>query len=33
MSDMWLKRIVWIGMMISSIMIWYFIIKLIRSLI
>ena len=33
MSDRWLRRIVWIGIMISSITIWYFIIKLIRSLI
>ena len=29
MSDAWLTRIVWLGMLFGSITIWYFIIKLI----
>ena len=33
MSDAWLTRIVWLGMLFGSITIWYFIIKLIRSIV
>ena len=32
-NDRWLTRIVWLGLLFSSITIWYFIIKLIRSIV
>jgi len=33
MSDRWLRRIVWLGLPLISLMIWYWIIKLIMYLI
>ena len=33
MSDAWLNRIVWLGLPIVSLIIWYYIIKLIMYLI
>ena len=32
-SDLWLRRIVWIGLPIMSLIIWYYIIKLVMYLI
>ena len=32
-SDAWLIRMVWLGVLSGSITIWYFIIKLIRSIV
>ena len=33
MTDVWLRRIVWIGLPIMSFIIWYYVVKLIMCLI